>query len=117
MDLEDDELYIIEGRQLKELFNCVLCKTKLKKGSTLLCQENVRLSDKDGFRPGLVKTLRENTSAHGLNKRGSLMRKGKQAYSLWTFMALVQLLYLGVALLRDEWLSGQWATKRWAREV
>ena len=34
MDLEDAELYIVEGRQLKELFNCVLCKTKLKKGSS-----------------------------------------------------------------------------------
>ena len=58
MDLEDDELYLFEGRQLKELFNCVLCKTKLKRGSTLLCQENVRLSDSNGFRPGLVKSLR-----------------------------------------------------------
>ena len=57
MNTEDDELYSIEGRQLKQLFNCLLCETKLKKGCTLLCQENVRLLDSDATQHGLVKKL------------------------------------------------------------
>ena len=70
MELEDDELYLIEGRQLKELFNCVLCKTKLKKGCTLLCQENVRLLESDAAQHRLVKTLRiecvKNPTTHNI---------------------------------------------------
>ena len=45
MELEDDELYLIEGRQLEELFNCVLCKTKLKKLLQKEIQEKTVMND------------------------------------------------------------------------
>ena len=111
MDFEDDEVYLFEERQLKELFSCVLCKTKLKKGITLLCQENVRLLDSDGTRHGLVKKLRiecvKNPTIHRidgiLNSTRTLVEGFPWSqykinvrfiitYTLWTFIAFVQLL-------------------------
>ena len=102
MDLEDGELYLIEGRQLKELFSCVLCKTKLKNGCTLLCQENVRLLESDETRHGLVEKLRiscvKNPTTHSTDGTSTSTRTSVEGYG-WSQYKINVRFILAILLL------------------